>query len=143
MKKPKEKGIAILIVISSLMLLTTLVVEFAYNTNVTYHLALNEKDRTQSYYLAQSAVQFSRVVLKYDKEAKQMISKASERLGKPIHVQPLYKMVPINSALLRMLAGNPESSPEESEVPEELKTEEVNKALSGFDTKKAQDFLAF
>ncbi len=147
-KNSKEKGIAILIVIASLMLLTTLVVEFIYNTNITYHLAMNEQDRTQAYYLAQSAIQFSRVVLKFDKEARQMVANASQRLGRSIQVQPLYKMIPINSSLLRGLTGGSEPTPDQgngkNSPPEELsKLQEANQAIGNFDTKKAQDFLAF
>lgn len=148
MKKNKEKGIAILIVIASLMLLTTLVVEFIYNTNITYHLAMNEQDRTQAYYLAQSAIQFSRIVLKFDKEARQMVAAASQRLGSSIQVQPLYKMIPINSALLRGLtapsATTEETGEKKAAPPAELgKLQEVNQAIANFDTKKAQDFLDF
>ncbi|KAB2841571.1 hypothetical protein F9K50_03695 [bacterium] len=47
------RGIALLMVLASLAILSSLVVEFAYNSNVTYNLALNQKDRVQAYYLAE------------------------------------------------------------------------------------------
>ena len=101
--KIKQKGVALLIVLSSIMLLSALVVEFAYQSNVTYNISMNEKERMEAYYLALSAINFSRIVIKYNKEAQQLVSQASQGLGRSIQVQPLYKMIPINTAIIRGL----------------------------------------
>ncbi|MBL7684428.1 MAG: hypothetical protein JNK65_00110, partial [Deltaproteobacteria bacterium] len=113
----KQKGVALLLVLSSLMLLSALVVEFAYNSNVTYNIALNERDRLQAYQLALSGLNFSKIVIKYDKEAKKLVQQASQQYGKTFNVQPLYKMMPINSAILRGIAQGGAPSGEGAENP--------------------------
>lgn len=144
-----ERGVALLIVLSSLMLLSALVVEFAYNANVTYNVALNERDRMQAYYLALSGLNFSKIVIKYDKEAKKMVAQASQQLGKSLKVQPLYKMMPINSALLRgMMQGSLGEGGEGAKPPAEgkegeQKNEQVGQVLSSINTGAAKSFLDF
>ncbi len=150
-----SSGIALLLVLASLALLSGLVVEFAYNANITYNLAFNDKERAQAYYLAQSGIAFSRLIISYDKEAKKLADQASKKLGKNVQIQPLYEMIPVNSAMLRGLAdldaGGAETQPEGAEaaageeggvaakeVPEDAKS-----SLSVIDAKGAESFLAF
>jgi type II secretory pathway component PulK len=130
------------------MLLSALVVEFAYDTNVTYNIAMNERDRLQAFYLAQSAVNFSKIVIKYDKEAKQLVSQASQKLGRSIQVKPLYQMIPINSALLRTFLQNPGPEGEGAAAPPAEgegadQTQEAQKTLGNVDVKETQTFLDF
>lgn len=102
-------------VLASLTLLSGMVVEFAYNSHVTYNIAYNQKERTQAYYLAQSAIAFSRLILAYDKEARKLADQASEKLGKKVQIPPLYEMIPVNTAMLRGLAGLEEAVPPAAE----------------------------
>jgi type II secretory pathway component PulK len=146
-----QRGIALLLVLSSILLLTSMVVEFAYDTGVSYDVAMNERDRLQAFYLAQSAINFSRVVIKFDKESKQLVAKAAKQLGSNLQVQPLYKMIPINSTLLRGLiqAGGGEGA-ESAESPPEGGGGEADKskaaaqqAFSTVNVKQAETFLDF
>lgn len=143
-------------VLASLALLSALVVEFAYNSNVTYNLALNDLDRVQAYYLAQSGINFSKLVLKYDKEAQEMAKQASKKLGKNFQIQPLYQMIPINTELFRGLAGlgegpQGEEAQETEEAPEPAEEGEqpaeqpsaLEQGMNLIDAKAAQDFLNF
>jgi type II secretory pathway component PulK len=128
------------------MLISAIVVEFAYNTNVTYNIAMNERDRLQAFYLAQSALNFSKIVIKYDKEAKQLVNQASQKLGRSIQVKPLYQMIPINSALLRTFVQSSgeegaAAPPTEEEGGDKLK--EAQQALGNVNSKEAQTFLDF
>lgn len=155
-----QRGIALLMVLASLVMLSSLVVEFAYNSNVTYNLALNEKDRLQAFYLAQSGVSFAELVIKYDKDAKKMAEQASKKLGKSIQIQPLYEMIPINTGMIRGLAGLEEGGapgageggteaagkpPAEGQADGEgaAKNEVGDAVFSTIDTKGAESFLAF
>ncbi|HEX5034790.1 MAG TPA: hypothetical protein VFW62_09935, partial [bacterium] len=148
--KPRQRrarGIALLMVLASLALLSGVVVEFAYNSNVTYNLAMNEKERTQAYYLAQSGLAFTKLVIKYDKEARRLASQASSRLGRNFQVEPLYVMIPISSELLRGMASmsNPAASPgggEEGEGEEAPPPDEKAQALGAFNLQNS-DFLNF
>jgi type II secretory pathway component PulK len=135
-----------LLVLSSLALLSGIVVEFAYNTHVTDNLAFNQKERTQAYYLAQSGIAFSRLILAYEKEAKKLADQASEKLGKKVQVPPLYEMIPINTALLRgMMGTGGETLLEEEEGIEAEKPVPTGSptALQALNFGEAEAFLAF
>ncbi len=145
------RGIALLMVLASLAILSSLVVEFAYNSNVTYNLALNQKDRVQAYYLAESALNFSKLILKFDKEARKLAGEASSKLGRTIQIQPLYEMIPLNSEILRGIAQmEGEAAPEGGEgeeggeaAPEGSPEAGGAEALGAFNLKGAESFLAF
>ncbi|MDL1871568.1 hypothetical protein FBR05_05140 [Deltaproteobacteria bacterium PRO3] len=145
------RGIALLMVLASLAILSSLVVEFAYNSNVTYNLALNQKDRVQAYYLAESALNFSKLILKFDKEARKLAGEASNKLGRTIQIQPLYEMIPLNSEILRGVAQmEGGAAPEGGEgeeggeaAPEGSPAAGGGEALGGFNLKGAESFLAF
>ncbi|GEM_PF-2674595 len=149
-KKP-QRGIALLIVLSSIMLLSAIVVEFAYQSNVTYNISMNEEERMRAYYLALSGINFSRIVIKYNKEAQQMVAQASQKLGKNIQVKPLYKMIPINTALIRGLIQSMGSEESEAAPPMEggegekkpSEMEMAKQSLSAINSKAAESFLNF
>lgn len=150
-----NRGVALLMVLAGLALLSGLVVEFAYNSNVTFNLALNERDRLQAYYLAESGLQFSKLVIRYDKEAKSVAAKASDKLGKPIQIQPLYEMIPLSTQMLRSLSGmglegmmggeggGVEPPTTIGEEPEAGTPSEVEAGLQEINLKGAESFLAF
>lgn len=147
-----NRGVALLMVLATLALLSGIIVEFAYNTNVTYNLAMNDLDRVQAYYLAESGINFSKLILKYDQEAQQMAKQASQKLGKNFQIQPLYEMIPINTALFRGLTGmTPSGEESQGEPPPETGAEgeegegpsALEQGMAMINTKAAQDFLAF
>jgi len=134
-------------VLASLAIMSSLIVEFAYNSNVTYNLALNEKDRLQAYYLAESGLNFSKLILKFDKEARKLAGEASNKLGKTIQIQPLYEMIPLNSEVLRGLTQQEGGTPAEGggEAPAGTPSASGGPAqsLGGFNLKGAESFLSF
>ncbi|MGH9894272.1 MAG: hypothetical protein ACREA0_20265, partial [bacterium] len=150
-----QRGVALLMVLSSLVLLTGLAVEFFYSTGVTYNLAYNEKEKVQAYYLAQSAINFSKLVIKFDKEAKKYAEQASKKMGQTFQVPALYEMIPISSEMLRGALGGGipgegavggegeegDAAPPEGEAGESpaLPAE----AFNIVDAKSAQEFLSF
>ncbi|MCE9624223.1 MAG: general secretion pathway protein GspK [Deltaproteobacteria bacterium] len=143
-----SRGIALLMVLASLAIMSGLIVEFAYNSNVTYNLAMNEKDRVQAYYLAESALSFSKLILKFDKEARKLAGEASNKLGRTVQIQPLYEMIPLNSEVLRGVAQAQEGTPSEGgeggeggEAPSASGS--PAQALGGFNVQGAESFLAF
>lgn len=145
-RQRRSRGIALLMVLASLALLSGVVVEFAYNSNVTYNLAMNEKERTQAYYLAQSGLAFTKLLLKYDREARKLASQASSRLGKNFQIEPLYVMIPISSEVLRGMASmsNPDASgsAEAGIDAEEGASDEKKDAVGGFNLQDSE-FLQF
>lgn len=137
----RQKGVALLMVLATLSVLSAVVVEFAYHSNVTYNLAINDLDRTQAYYLAQSGLNFSKLVLKFDKEVQKVAKDASKNAGQEVVVPPLYEMIPIDTALFRAASefgalGGTSEAGEEGE-------EESSSQLGLIDLSGAEEFLDF
>ena len=95
-----ERGIALVIVLTAVMALMIIVVEFAYTTRVNYSMAQNLRDRLQAEYLARSALQISLLVIKFQRQ----IDSVQSRVGQNVTLfgsGPLYQQIPIDSLLLR------------------------------------------
>jgi len=147
-----KKGVALMLVLSAISVLTAMGVEFAYNTSVYYNLAHNELDRLKAYYLAKSAFNFMQLELKFDKVFKQTIQ--SQNLGQFLggNAQlPLCQQFPLSTGLIRAVfagggleglmggAGGEEGAGEE--VAEEI--EDLRKDVSISQEQGASDFLQF
>ncbi len=142
-------------VLAGIALLSAVAVEFAYNSNVNYNLSFNDLDRVQAYYLANSALSFGKLMLKFDKEAQKVAQQATKQSGKNIMVPPLFEMIPLDTALIRAVAGmseNSETENDEAAPPVEAENsngEEVQEPSAleqgiGFiDTQGAKDFFSF
>ncbi len=131
-----ERGVAILLVMTSVLMLTAVIVDFAFRANVGYHLALNYADRLQAYYLAESGLQFSRLLIKFDRELRERAKKE----GVDVDAEPLYRMFPLSSSILRATTGG-ETAPSEADGAE---TEaEGGGDFSILEEKAAEDFLGF
>jgi general secretion pathway protein K len=64
-----EEGIALLIVLLTITLLTVVVVEFTYSSQVETHLALSGRNALQAMYLARSGVNIAEAILIRDAQA--------------------------------------------------------------------------
>lgn len=148
-----QKGIALLIVLSTLSLLTFALVEFTYNSRVNYRIAANYKKQVQAYYLAKSALNFSKLILKYQKDAEKQLEQVSKSLGN-MQVEPIYRMFPLSSELLRgALSGafslpglNPESDTEGEESSDSNESDtksDIEAGVGMIDKEKASEFLDF
>ncbi|RDV38559.1 hypothetical protein DV096_07030 [Bradymonadaceae bacterium TMQ3] len=88
--KGRPRGVALMVVLITLAILSTAVVEFAYSARVNLAMATNERDKLKSYYLAKSGMNLSRLLLSFqyalqdesrqtDDEMGQMIGRAMRR----------------------------------------------------------------
>jgi general secretion pathway protein K len=59
MLKKSQRGIAILITLFSIMIMTFLALEIAYNSQVEYAVSSSQLDQLRAYYLAKTGIQFS------------------------------------------------------------------------------------
>ncbi len=120
-----RRGIAILVVVSSLMVITVLVTELAYTSRVRFMVAAHERDRVQAYWLARSGINFHTLILVANKEIGKNSQMASmmESVGIPAG-DGLWQMLPsINTGLLRMLMGSGGSIDDiDDEAMEEFKS---------------------
>lgn len=133
-------------VLSAISVLTIAIVEFTFNTRIQYRIAVNNKERLQAIYLAKSSLNLSKLLLRYSKEAQSMMEKAGES-GLDLKLEPLYRMMPLSSELLRgiVAAGGlaPETDEAEPETAKEEETAEPGAASGMMDQEKAKEFLSF
>lgn len=149
--KKNESGIALLLVISSIVLLTMLAVEFAYNAQVEYHLAFRQKEKLQAYFLANSAYQMTLLELKIGNQVQSQVASATQQANIELPVDlsaPLCEQFPIKTALFRMVLGEETGDEGRETKDEETKGEEEKEAapqgmFSGFPLSGLEEFLQF
>ena len=120
----RQSGVAILVVVTTLMFLTIVVTELAYGARVRYLVAMHQAERVQAQWLARTGLNFYRLVLvaNHELENNPQIKNMAENFGMPI--ENLWQMVPqLNTGLLRMLMGNGGDASEVSDASlESLRT---------------------
>jgi general secretion pathway protein K len=62
------RGVALIIVLTTLAILTSIGVEFSYSTRVNLKLAENMRDEMRAFYLARSAISMARLLLHFQKQ---------------------------------------------------------------------------
>ncbi|MCY1076383.1 general secretion pathway protein GspK [Archangium lansingense] len=67
----RQRGVALIIAVVAITLLTVVATEFAYNTRVDLQLAANQRDEVQAMYMARSGVALSRLLLRFQKQVDQ------------------------------------------------------------------------
>lgn len=131
-----NKGMALILVLGAISVMTAMAVEFAYNTNVNYHLALNEVDRLKAEYMAKSAYRFMQIELKFDRTFRAVV--AAQNLGQFLGANanlPLCQQFPMSTGLVRAVFMGGEGA---ADLPPELK-----KMVSMEQADQAKDFLEF
>lgn len=98
-RQKRRSGVALLVAITTIAILTVLVTEVTYIARMRLLTASNQRDRVQAYWLAKSGVGLYQLILAANKE-----------LGKNTFIQEfglgdsLWQMVPaINTGMMRML----------------------------------------
>ena len=132
-----------MLVLSALVVLTTMAAEFAYNTNVNYHLALNERDRLKAQCLAMSAYRFLLVELKFDKAFRSVVQQ--QNLGEFLQGSanlPLCQQFPLSTQLVRAVFLGGEGEEGEEGAPSIL-PDEMKEMISISQREGAEDFLGF
>jgi general secretion pathway protein K len=67
-RRASRRGVALLMVITAIAMLTAVAVEFSYRSRVEARLAVNARDQLRAYYLARSAVTLARLVIHFQKQ---------------------------------------------------------------------------
>lgn len=128
-RRQDRRGVALLMVIGTLMFLTVLVTDIGFGARVRFLTAVHERDEQKAYWLAQTGVNVYRLILTANKAiaSNAMFKSAIEGMGIPAG-DALWQMVPfINTGLLRMLSGG--DTPDDEEIEEFAKTGEVSEEV--------------
>jgi general secretion pathway protein K len=67
-----RRGVALILVLTTVAILTSIAVDFGYQSRVSLRLTENARDELRAYYLARSAVNLSRLLLHFQKQVDQM-----------------------------------------------------------------------
>ncbi len=97
-----RKGVALIMVMTVIVILTVISVEFQYESRVYLQTTANFRDRTRAYYLARSAIDFTRLIFYLQNTVDTMIRRFWKK--NPPNIQ-LWQMIPIDSDLARAVAG--------------------------------------
>ncbi len=66
--KKRQRGVALMVAIISIAVLTAVATEFLYTSRVDLQMAGNQRDDMRAYYLARSGIGLSRLVLSFQKQ---------------------------------------------------------------------------
>ncbi|MBF5044902.1 general secretion pathway protein GspK [Aggregicoccus sp. 17bor-14] len=140
--RPGERGVALIIAVVAITLLTVVATDFAYNTRVDLQLATNQRDELRAHYLAQSGIGMSRLLLRFQKQLNGMQMPAIPGMPK-LNLQ-IWKMARVDCQMLQgMVQSNEKGALEENaprtvasssdeELPEEATTQK-RKSFGGFE----------
>ncbi|HZZ85723.1 MAG TPA: hypothetical protein VFE30_14375 [Anaeromyxobacteraceae bacterium] len=121
----RERGAALLLVITAIAILTAISVDLAYQSRVSLEAAAGARDELRATYLAKSAVGFSRLVLHFQQQLDQasgaagQLGQLAQASGLPTQLaqqlQPggagglsirLWELVPIDSAMTALFRAS-------------------------------------
>lgn len=77
----QHRGVALILVLVTIAILTSIGVDFSYSSRVSLKLAENLRDETRAEYLARSAINLSRLLLHFQKQVDQLGGQVGALLG--------------------------------------------------------------
>ncbi len=77
----QHRGVALILVLTTVAILTAIGVDFSYSSRVSLKLAENLRDETRAYYMARSAVNLSRLLLHFQKQVDQLGGQLTQGLS--------------------------------------------------------------
>lgn len=143
--RSRRSGVAILVVLATMMILTVVVSELAYTSRVRFLVAAHSRDRVQSFWLARSGVGIYQLILLADQEL-QSNEMVSQFLPGGV---TLWQWVPlINTGLMRMLLGGTSASDLDDELMQDFVatgqvSDEIREESMGESKFSGKNFLDF
>ncbi len=67
-RQGSRRGMALIVVFTTVAILSTSITEYVYNTRVNLRLAQNQRDEVKAYYLARSGLNLQRLAISYQNE---------------------------------------------------------------------------
>lgn len=117
-----KRGMAILLVLVAIAVLTAVVVEFSYDTRVDSTLAANARDELRAEYMARSATNLSRLVLHFQHQIDTQMGAAQQAagavgMGSMIPKIRLWELMPVESGAINTFIGAISKPPSEELPP--------------------------
>jgi len=108
-RRDRQSGVALLVTISALSLLIALVAQFSYGTTVDVSQAANARDELRAHYLARSAMELSRMLIKIQLKFVEPIMAQAQNMLAEMAGQDLgisLRVTDYTSMLLGFFGGN-------------------------------------
>jgi type II secretory pathway component PulK len=150
-RRQRRSGIALLVAISTILVLTVVVTELSYTARVRFVIAAHEKERAQAYWVSQTGINIYKLLLTANKEMEKNSGMGSIAGSFGINLgDALWQWIPIiNTGLMRMLfASGGTTSDIDDEAIEEFKSsgkvsEEIEEASREGGLFSDKNFLDF
>jgi type II secretory pathway component PulK len=104
-RRHRRSGVALLVVMTTITILTVIVTELSYTARVRFLVAAHERERAQAYWISQTGINFYRLILTANKqmEGNSALAGITQSLGVNLG-DGLWQMFPFfNTGLLRMV----------------------------------------
>ncbi len=130
-----ERGVALLVVLTTIALLASVVTDFQFNSRVDLQLAYNSRDALQAEQNALSALRMRALLLRQSRKLQGALSGVFSSLGMPSEGMPgvgqILEMLPVDCGILSMLATVGEESEFSIDEDEESDSMDTDSFLSG------------
>lgn len=117
-RREDRRGIALMVVIATVMTLTVLVTDITFGARIRFLAAAHEQQEAQAYYLARSGISIYRLILTANRQIarNQQLKPFLEQMGIPPG-DALWKTIPfLNTGLLRMMLVSDEGDLDEADA---------------------------
>ncbi len=132
-KRVRERGLALLVVLLTLALVTSVVAEFQYSSSVDLQLAYNARDELQAEYNALTALRMRAMLLKESRTLQSTLAPALESLGVgQIPITQMLDAVPVDCGLLSGIVREADENLADSFADEEANEAEGGETASVF-----------
>lgn len=127
-RKGAPHGIALLMVLIALALMSAVVTDFGYNELLRYKLAAHERDALKAQALNESGLNFARLLLGVQAAVQPMLTQLASS-GIPLPAQTVWELIPLDCEMLRALSSGELQSAFGLDVSEalEARAEEAEK----------------
>lgn len=95
-----RRGIALLMVLMSLAMLSAVVADFAYNQHVKFMISARERDALKAHYLARSGIEIARMLLFFQDQIQPALDMAQQAGMLPFGDFVVWKLIPLDSDTL-------------------------------------------
>ena len=128
-RKGAERGVALLVVLLTLALITSVISEFQYSSSVDLKLAYNARDELQAEYNALTALRLRAMLLKESRSLERALQEGAGLLGVEcgagdIPIGQMLELIPIDCGLLSGVIREAEP-----DLVESLDVEDIEEAL--------------
>lgn len=96
----RQRGVALLVVLLSLAMLSAVIADFVYNQHVKLLVAARERDALRAHYLARSGIDLARLLLFFQDQLQPALDMAQQAGMLPFGEFVVWKLIPLDSEML-------------------------------------------